>query len=690
MGLIKDRLYESAVRKNGRVWYEYERYVREHIEEHRKNRIKHLWVLFKLNWFYRIKHGNTPYLYWDTPLAPKKQINIPRNTSGNQLIYPEMLRADRMPTDALVEMLSKYDVISFDVFDTLILRYVSDPKDVFILVGNKFKYYDYKTVRVRAEEDARRNSINQYGEVTLGEICQYVSNYVGVSKEKAEEIEFQTEKEVCYANPYMLAVAKTLAAKGKTIIATSNMYLGTSQIRELLSDSGYDFIEQIYVSCDVGLSKYKGNLQKYVWKQIGEDLSVIHVGDNWNSDFVSSRMIGWDSYYYKNCNDIGREYRPAKMSKLVSSVYGGIINGHFHNGLNSNESIYYELGFGYLGILVVGFCKWINEYCKLHDVDKILFTSRDMRLVYDIYMAHFHEFDCDYIKVSRFAAQRFSYKRFSDYYIDSHIKARALIKSLKVKEVLKELDIEFMGEYLDEYGLDEDDLFSMDNYPDLRNLLNTHKDRMLSEFEEEKNASIQYYSQFVSSDQKIAIVDLGWQGSNALCLKYLFENEMDMGLIVKSLLLASSGTREFVSNSFCDRTAEAYCFSTNMNEQMCKQFSLTAMGRFLTEFIFMPNEKSLKKILIDENGQFTFTYIVNEKRDANSIEEIFRGAKDFVQIWTQTNIYEGVISGFDAILPLNKFSYNKICRDIFDGNEINPWIGETKSRATSEFWKKVK
>ena len=68
--MIKDKLYNYFVKKNGRVWYEYERYVREHIEEHRLHRFRHLKVLIKLNWFYRVKKGNTPYLYWDTPLQP--------------------------------------------------------------------------------------------------------------------------------------------------------------------------------------------------------------------------------------------------------------------------------------------------------------------------------------------------------------------------------------------------------------------------------------------------------------------------------------------------------------------------------------------------------------------------------------------------------------------------------------------
>lgn len=85
MGKFKDKMYNYFVRKNGRVWYEYERYVREHIEEHRLHRFNHICLLMKLNWFYRVKKGNTPYLYWDTPLKPISYNNSISNSTGLEL-----------------------------------------------------------------------------------------------------------------------------------------------------------------------------------------------------------------------------------------------------------------------------------------------------------------------------------------------------------------------------------------------------------------------------------------------------------------------------------------------------------------------------------------------------------------------------------------------------------------------------
>lgn len=711
---IKETFYDVFVRKNGRVWYEYERYVREHSEEHKTNKAKHYLILLKLNWFYRIRKGNTPYFYWDTPLDPNiKKANVAKDikqgqekatktmannkalppqkvTVGNPWIYPEISCEKRLPVEELVNKLLPYDVISFDVFDTLIFRYVSNPKDVFSLTGNRLGIFEYSSVRVRAEEDARKNSDNLYGEVTLDEIYDYVSSYLGVDKSTAMDMELKVEREVCFPNPYMKKVVDTLIANGKRVIATSNMYLNSMQIQDLLNNCGYDCIQDVYSSCDYGVSKSHGILQEKVWDLIGREKSVIHVGDNYSTDYIGSRMAGWKAYYYKNVNEIGNNYRPAKISKLLGSVYGGIVNSHFHCGINDDESIFYELGFAYLGILIVGYCKWINEFAKRNSITKLLFSSRDMCLVYKLYKQYYQEVDCDYIKVSRFAAQRFSYNRFSDYFIDSHIKARALIAKLTIADVLQELDICFMQECMSNYGLESETILSMDNFDLFRKCLNDNKKLMLENFKEEKEASIKYYKQFLEDGDRIGIVDLGWQGTNALCLKYLFEEEMDMDLDVKSLLMVSFGSREFVSNSFSEGIADAFCFSARKNEQLCNQFSPTKMGRFICELLFSSNEQSLKKISVKEDGEFEFSYIQNEKRDAQNIDDMYRGAEAFVDLWEKSNVYKGVIEGFDAILPLNKLSYSDICFDIMDGNEINPWIGETKASAASNIRKLVR
>ena len=52
--------------------------------------------------------------------------------------------------ERLAERLSAYDIVSFDVFDTLLFRPFSSPEDLFYIVGQKLAYLDFRRLRIEA------------------------------------------------------------------------------------------------------------------------------------------------------------------------------------------------------------------------------------------------------------------------------------------------------------------------------------------------------------------------------------------------------------------------------------------------------------------------------------------------------------------------------------------------------------
>ena len=59
------------------------------------------------------------------------------------------------PPAVLVQRLARFQAVSFDVFDTLLLRQVERPQEAFALVGAKLGYPDFQRLRVEAERRAR-------------------------------------------------------------------------------------------------------------------------------------------------------------------------------------------------------------------------------------------------------------------------------------------------------------------------------------------------------------------------------------------------------------------------------------------------------------------------------------------------------------------------------------------------------
>ena len=67
----------------------------------------------------------------------------------------EQFVRNHMTVDEYIKKASEYDVISFDIFDTLIFRPFTEPTDLFYFVGNDLGFMDFKNVRMQAEFEAR-------------------------------------------------------------------------------------------------------------------------------------------------------------------------------------------------------------------------------------------------------------------------------------------------------------------------------------------------------------------------------------------------------------------------------------------------------------------------------------------------------------------------------------------------------
>lgn len=158
--------------------------------------------------------------------------------------------------DNIIKMIQPYDMVSFDVFDTLLKRDVESESDVFDLVERKYnsthdkKIDGFKEFRKKAESEAREKNVSK--EVTIDDIYTCLNNKtVGeavVNKLIAADlcsIEKEVETAVCTANQLMMAVFDYCKETGKRILIISDMYWPASFVEELLRNNGivgYDAI----------------------------------------------------------------------------------------------------------------------------------------------------------------------------------------------------------------------------------------------------------------------------------------------------------------------------------------------------------------------------------------------------------------------------------------------------------------
>lgn len=680
MRRLKDRMYNYFVKKNGRVWYEYERYVREHMEEHRLHRFRHLRVLIKLNWFYRVKKGNTPYLYWDVPLDPNVKVSNdvvnmlnPSKVNGkideqvkancSELLIAEKKsvspKENRLSVMSLVSQLVEYDIVSFDIFDTLIFRPFSNPRDLFYILGRKFEILDFRKIRIDAEDMVRKQSEMIYGnyEVTLNEIYKYIERRTGLNAEYGVKVEVETEQELCYANPYMLRVFRLLKSQNKKMIATSDMYLSSVALKKILSSCGYEGLDDIYVSCEFGVNKRNGGLYKTLKKRYGDSAKMIHIGDNWESDILSAKRNEIDTKFYKNVNVIGKKHIGTGMSDLIGSAYAGIVNAWMYSGVKQ-YSPYYEFGFVYGGIYLLGYCNWIHEKVKKEKIDKVIFLSRDGEIYQTIYKMLFDkESNTELLYWSRIANVKASITEMRSNFLSSTVKNKAADNMhFTAKTLLKTLNLQGLEKYLQNYHLNPDTVIIWENYKILEEMLIDHWDEVVDLYVPYEEASRVVLKDLIGDARKVAVVDVGWTGTGPLGIRRLVHNKWKWDVEVYCYV-AASRVWGHVSNisQITEQIIEPYIFSRQYNRNLYDTHVQTNnnTNNIYFEFFTQADYPSFAGYYL-KDGKIMCEFDIPEVENYEKVQEIHDGIKDFCkeyllrfkkEPWMQN------ISGYDAYIP---------------------------------------
>lgn len=185
----------------------------------------------------------------------------------------------------------------------------------------------------------------------------------------------------CLDNEYMHGIWDCAKLMGKNVFLYNN------------SDFDDEFVQKIAEGFTYTGKIYNGDLDKGLYITAG-----------------SKRK---KSTIYRNVNKLGKDYRPFTDRNIVTNVYNQIINLKFHAGQGS-KSIFYEYGFIYGGILVCGFCQYLNELAKQEKIDKFLFVARDGDIIKKVYDRYYKKSDTAYLYFSRNASYELMFEEIPD------------------------------------------------------------------------------------------------------------------------------------------------------------------------------------------------------------------------------------------------------------------------------------
>lgn len=578
----------------------------------------------------------------------------------------------------LKQKIGRAEIVSFDVFDSLLFRKVSDPKDVFNIVGHKLGVINYKSKRVFAEQVARKKS--ESGEITLLQICKVVEDLYGIDASLAYSLELRTEKEVCVANQFYVDLFKAGVLRGKRLIAVSDMYLPSEFIRELLAASGF-YIDEIFVSCECNCSKADGRL----WKKIRGKFSMkklVHIGDDCLADMKMCGKAGIDFFGIPNLSWLYQYYRECGIESSVMSLYGAQVN-KLHT-IQNGRSIFYEFGYIYGGILTYGFCRWLDQLALQNSYDLILFTARDSKVFFDVYARYFGQTKCKYLYISRFAALKISFEKNFDLYFD--IMFRSKFKKeykLTVGKTLRQAELEDLIVYLKEYNLDEKSKLDATTKERLFDFLLDNRFRIAQLYKKDRKAFSEYIDPMVKEAKKICVVDLGWRGTvYSLLADYFKERYPDLQL--DGAMVGTNNTKGFYDLVETEKLC-SYAFSHRHNISYIKDFKTM----LLLELMYSNNTPSVTGYDI-KDGAGVAVFGNPEETSGYSFDEMHQGIYDFCAEFDKNNKMflapEG-ISGAEAVAPINKIccTNQKYIKTLFKKVKYSLEVNSPPSRIIKQF-----
>ncbi len=278
-------------------------------------------------------------------------------------------------------LIDSHNVVFFDVFDTLITRDCSKPMDVFELVEQTYN----KAVKdsnlcnfCRMRQEAEKRSAKTVTAPNLDEIYDHLS-LDALQKIKLKDIEIDIERKLTVKKYTGYTLYQYAKQQGKLIVAVSDMYLGSSVIRELLVVAGYS-IDNVFVSCDYRAEKHNGKLFQIAVDNIAVSKNeVVHFGDNLVSDIIGAMRAGIESLwiparrnlsYFKKC---GKPFADNYLLPFVA------------NRVPLIENKLTALGYETCGPMIVGFCQWLHEIIHKEQYQQVLFCARDLKQTYEIY-----------------------------------------------------------------------------------------------------------------------------------------------------------------------------------------------------------------------------------------------------------------------------------------------------------------
>ncbi|MCR4925400.1 MAG: hypothetical protein K5917_03830 [Clostridiales bacterium] len=298
--------------------------------------------------------------------------------------------------EQLLDKIKGSDIVSFDLFDTLIFRKTLTPEKIFKEVEEYIfsltgKILDF--VKLRTEIMRSCNAITRFFDIDM--IYSQLKDELSFDEETLEKIkQIEIECEIENALPRKYAIELMKVAKqeyGKEVIITSDMYLHTNQLEKILEKCGIAkgvHYDKLYISCEVKQVKYNSTMFKYL-EELYCGKKILHIGDNFEVDCKKAESTSIKAFWLLSPTELFRQTKadsllPEKDTPSANYQKAVLFQRLFDNPFeicHQKGKILidnmYDFGYLFVAPVVAHYVLWLLNQCTQKDIKTLLFVARD-------------------------------------------------------------------------------------------------------------------------------------------------------------------------------------------------------------------------------------------------------------------------------------------------------------------------
>lgn len=571
---------------------------------------------------------------------------------GKDLLEPRKVSycfsdADGVTRAELEDKIKNADVVSFDLFDTLVMRQTLYSDDVAAYVDCRLKengiyIEDFCTKRLESEKLLSRDKAPALIEIYQNLLNKLDnSSVLNVTAPELAELEWDIDFSLLVPRKEVCEIFRKAACSGKSIYIVSDTYYSKCQLAGILERCNIRKYTDILSSSEYRMSKTQGLYR--VLKDKEGAKKYLHIGDDIVADIENANNWGFETCRLFSGLDLLENLGSLGLSEYVNSLSDHLKVGVFVSKIfNSpfqfeNEdrqtgiSDVYDIGYQICGPMISDFVCWFCEKAEEEKIQNIWFGARDGYLIKKMYgyllQTSGREDKSVYFLTSRTAAVRAGVNDEDDIrYIDEMKYSGTLEQNLKER-----------------FGISAGNLNCKYNVPDEKGLMG-YKEVILERARQSYENYQRYIDKLKIEKGDIAFFDFVAKGTAQKFIQHLIPNHVK-GFYFLQLETGSMKDKKLDICSFYEQGESDLC--TVFEDYYILETLLTAPHPSVTDFnangrpVYALETRTDKDILCFERAQegildYFKTYIrlcPKAERTVNKkLDEVFLGLIHKVRI----------------------------------------------------------